>query len=283
MDAVFQGELARGHEVRQEYHVPDAEQYSGAHFPFDIAHTGQWEFVEPTTTTFDPDPPRDGRVRTWHVDEIHPEGEWLPEVTEIRHNPGGNGVTEVGGPGQKRVDPTGHVLGMQTKGAIVVRAVPADHRMGPYAAFRARFMFGGGGWFYCYAGVSLRPQAYPAGSAIPESDLGWIVGMRRQLLEGKVVEPMARSVLDQHIRIHRNRLQRWTERMTRGEMDRDSYERSRSETLAYIERMTRAYDRQYGKGTALDGPVITAPEEGDAAEADHLDVGEPPSPTRRRR
>ena len=54
---------------------------------------GEWEFITPNRLQFAPDP-EPGRVRTWHVDPIHVEGEWLPCITEIRHNPGGNGVVE---------------------------------------------------------------------------------------------------------------------------------------------------------------------------------------------
>jgi hypothetical protein len=252
MSGLMQGEVIRPTTVEAGLQVPDSPAYEGSNLPFDLKHAGAWEFME--KLDFSPEPRR-GALRTWKVEPIAKGGEWLPVVDDFRYNPGANGCREVGTGASARVDGKPHLLGMQQKENVVTIQNGMDRRMGPYQHFRARFPYQGGGWFYCYAGVSLRPISPTR--AIPEADHGWTVGMRRQCVDAGVIPPMDISVLDREIALLENRLSEHRRAAEAGNLPPGMFERREREVADKIARMRAAWDRQFGSGDP-NAPLVQA-------------------------
>jgi hypothetical protein len=234
-----------------------AHQFTGSGDAFEIAHTGMWEFIGPShrlAMRLTVKPPVGG-VRTWEVPEVHPEGEWLAEFTEIRCIVGGNGTVDVGPKGRVELDATGHINGMTTKGAIVLRH-GREPKLGRYKNFRALHSYDTGHPFWTLAGTGLRTT--PMGGAVPELDCGWMVGFRRELVDSGVVPVMARSgangSLDFHTSILENRIQNWGRIFDAGKMDSETFTRLVKDNRALQKAMTTAFERQFGDAGPLVAP-----------------------------
>ena len=253
-----------------------SHQFTGSDDAFEVAHTGMWEFIGPShqlAMRHSTKPPAGG-VRTWDVEPVHPEGEWLAEFTEIRCVVGGNGTVDEGPPGRQELNATGHIVGMATKGAIVIRN-GRESKLGPYANFRALHRYDDGRPFWTLSGVGLRPL--PMGGAVPELDRGWMVGFRRQLVASGLVPAMHRNGLDFHVGILTNRIQEWGRKLDAGKLESATYNRLVEDTRKLIAAMTAAFERQFGDAG---GPVLASHSD-DAI--DPLGVREEPPTTSTRR
>lgn len=219
---VLDGETVRPADAPETPRVPWGGLIPEQSYPFTAVHHHDWEFAE---------------------DALSPEGEWRPQVSEIRHVPGGNGCYEVGrGPGA-RINPNPVFAGMESKGSIVIRQ--DERRLGPYRHYLKRYLLTSGKYFYCYAGVKVvlinRGRA-----ARPRPDPVWMRGFQMQLLQGGLIDPMAPEVLNTHILTIENRINEWDTMRGQGALTEDAFRRMVADAESRIERMRAAWDRQFG-------------------------------------
>jgi len=266
MSIELRGELITPQAVREKVRLPRTDILTGSRQPFELAHTHQWEFVE--------------------GEHARRNGEWLPAYTEVRKEPGGNGVVERGNGPTARIDATAATLGMMRKGAVTIRL--GDPRMGDYANYLARHELRGGGYFYCFAGVKVSVSANGT-RAIPRPGKAWVIGLQRQMLKSGLIDPMSREALDEHLLVLGNRLQRWSELMSTGRLTKDAHDAKATETEDLMRRMREAFDVQFG-GLEERAPVdaiVSEPEllhdDDQAFEPSELAEPEPPAPTKRGR
>jgi hypothetical protein len=250
---LLQGERLAPRNDERNLAVVWNSETSGSQFPFDLGFGGEWEFLEAGRVKFAPDPEA-GRVRTWRVEPIHSEGEWLPCVTELRHNPGGNGVVEreVGKQADGKtpilqIDGSNHTREFGRAEGHASWEHGREKKLGPYRDFRARFVMRGHkayGWFYTFAGTSLRRIS--TSQVVPEPDLGWTTGLRRQLVSAGLVDAMDVAVLRKQLRVLEHRLAEYDKRLGEGKLSEAAWKIRRETTAKTMDAMQAAWHRQFG-------------------------------------
>lgn len=235
---VLRGEVITPEVQEGDRRIPITPRTCGSHYPFTLGFCHTWEYVE--------------------TGPVAEGGEWLPEYREIRHVGGGNGSSE---PREGVVNPQAHLNGMLAKGAIIVRN--GDPRLGPYAHYLARHETRGGGdrqrWMYCFAPVEWAliangREAVPTNSPAVQE---WVVGLRRQMITGGIVPPMARQQLDTHLNVITQRVRRWTEAADKGRLTQAAYDVRVREANRTMSAMIAAWERQFD--AAVRAQVAQAP------------------------
>lgn len=234
MPAAFTGELLTPQVNKEDTRLPASRRVQG-NDPFTLAFTHQWEFIPGTNVDPEGSP------------HVHPDGEWLPELTEIRHTPGANGVSVVNG----RVNAGRAIHGMTQKGAVVIRQ--NDPLLGEYRQYLARFGVRNGllprkqPYHHVLAGVRMKVIANGT-RCVPIPDPEWCFGLRRQVVKSRLVEPMDAEQLDERVLRVQNRIGRLRNQRMQGPGAGERIEEYRR----LIAAMRAAWERQYGD--ADDGP-----------------------------
>lgn len=175
-------------------------------------------------------------------------GAWLPEVSEIRHTPGCNGVSEHG-------KPSAAIAGMMSERKRGIVIPNGDRRLPPeYRYYLAAYDVRGGGKYYCYP--SVRFTHVSGGRAvIPVIDRQWEYGFRAALYAASIVPPMQRDVLQMQVSVLQNRAKRIRANAAKGIVTSESAREQIAEIEDTIAKWNAAYDRQFGE-IEEEGPTV---------------------------
>lgn len=167
----------------------------------------------------------------WKFDEE--ADEWLPEVGEILHVPGANGVSERGNPNAAKT-------GAVSKGGIIIEA--HDSRLGEFIDYLAYFPTRAGRRFYCMRWTSFTIVRNGRRCvAVPDKETHR--GFLRQLYVAGIVPPMPVEILSEKIQMLRGRINTYRGNRDRGGMTPDAFTSREADANAMMARWEAAFDK----------------------------------------
>ena len=193
--------------------LPICSEIPRGNAPFTLVHAHQWEFCA-----------------DWKA------GSWLPETTEIRHEPGCNGVTEKG-------DATSAITAHARKRSIPI--YNGDARLPErFRYYLAHYDLADGKRFHCLPSVLF--AWIQGGRAVKVvHNRQWEFEFRESLYELRMVPPMSVDVLETHLAYVDEKISRRRTRAAQGVITQDAADDQIDELRAERERLVEAYDRQF--------------------------------------
>lgn len=225
----LQGEVLQPESIQQHRRVPIGGSIQPS-YPFVAVFHHNWEYLE---------------------NEHFPDGKWLPQLSDVRTAPNGNGVKVK----DKQIESGQMLQGLRAKKSIIIERF--DPRLGDLGAYLKRVLTDSGEYMYMYAWTTV-VLIDNGRRGVVKKDLATEYRFRQRLVDSHYIPAMPRQSVDTHVARIRETLRRLRREADRARLDHKAYDARREELEAHIAKMYAAWERDYGTSATVSAPQAQA-------------------------